>query len=332
MYFYLIGISFKTAHLQLLESAYRDYRKISDFLTHYGNGRFAILRTCNRIEIYGIASNADEAFTQIKNFFRDFPEFYKHAYIKYTGKEVFRYALRLACGLESWLEGEEAILLQLKGWVFQEHFPRELKGLWKEAIFLAEKIRRQSKVGLKAGNIADILFDDLNRRINPATPLRIAVIGTGKIAELIVDHNSGNIRLDFVAHKNYLKAKALAALGKGEAFLIKDLPRVIEQSDVLISATSSPHFVLKEAHFKDIKSKLGHPLYIYDLSLPRDVQPGVKNIKGVFLQNLTDLSGIIIQRNAENLGSINLASYLAQEAAETYSEVAHGIIKNRDAS
>lgn len=321
MYFYLTGIDYKTAPLGALESVCRSRRRLSGFLAGYKLHETAMLRTCNRIEIYGVASNADEAFTRIKELSRAFPEFYSHAYTKYTEREVFCHALRLASGLESWLQGETAILRQLKSWRQQETFPSALAGLWDEVISLSEGIRQRSGLNLEADNIANIVFHDLNKRISPGVAIRAIVMGTGKIAELIAKYRPSRVSLDFVAHKNYLKAESLARESSGRAFLIKDLPRIINDADVLISATSSPHTLLYKADFASLGGNRERALYVYDLALPRDVEPGVRDIPFVSLQDLSDLSIVIAEYNKRNTEKINLASYLVRESVREYAEV-----------
>ncbi len=316
MYFYLIGIDYKTAPFSARANFYCSRAKFVDF---WKAKEAALLFTCNRIEIYAVSSNADTAFSYITEFSRTFPDFFRYAYIKHGEKEVFRHALRLASGLESQLQGELQIFLQLNIWLKQESFSDSLKKLLEKALILTKYIRLQSGLDKGVDNIAKIVYDDLNKYFSPNKPLEIIVVGTGKIAELLARFHPLRVRLNFAANKNYLKAKELAKISGGEAFLLKDLLPKLLKADVLISATTSPHYVLKKEHF--LKASL--PFYIYDLALPPDIEPAVGGLPGIFLQNLDDLKGAIDQFNQRNQESIDFASRLVEETIEEHQGVAY---------
>lgn len=316
MYFYLIGIDYKTAPQGVREYFYRKRLGIIDF---WKTKEAALLFTCNRIEIYVATQNTDTAFGYLRDFSKAYPDFFKYVYIKYDEREVFRHTLRLASGLESQLEGELQIFQQLDNWHRQGHLPFALDELWGNVLSLAKDIRVKSGLNEEGNNIAGVVYADLCKRLDSGGPLKIIVIGTGKIAGLLARYRQPRIRLNFVAHKNYEKAKELSRIAQGEVFLLKDLSGLLSKTDVLISATSSPHYVLKKRDFLNVRP----PFYIYDLALPRDVEPTVGELPGIFLQNLNDLTGAIQQFNQGNQENIYLASRLVEEAIEGYTEAAY---------
>ena len=316
MYFYLIGIDYKTVPLGVRESFYRQRLEIIDF---WRAKEAALLFTCNRIEIYATGNNEDTAFGYITEFSKNFPDFFKYAYVKYGEKEVFQHALRLASGLESQLAGELQIFQQLRNWRIQRYLPFALDGLWKKVLYLSEVIRLQSGLNDDENNIASVVYADLNKHLNSARPQEIIVVGTGKIAELLAKYRQRGIRLNFAAHKNYQKAKELAKSSGGRAFLLEDLAQVLAKAGALISATASPHYVLRKEDFFNAS----HPFYVYDLALPRDIEPAVRDLPGIFLRNLDDLKKVIRQFNQRNQEKIQLASRLVEEAIEGYQEVAY---------
>ena len=319
MYFYLIGTDYKIAAAGIKAGLYRLRPKIADF---WKNKEAALLFTCNRIEIYAVSKNPDIAFSNIAKFSQCFPDFFRHTYIKYGEKEVFKHALRLASGLESQLQGELQIFYQLYNWHTQEKLPYFLGTLWKEALALARVIRIQSSLDKDKDNIAEVVYFDLINRLKLSREIDIVIVGTGKIAQLLARSHKPGQRLNFVAHKNYQKAKELAMISRGRAFLIKDLAQVLPKADVLISATTSPHYVLKSKDFIN----LSRSLYIYDLALPADVEPAVKKLPGVYLLNLEDLTEVIQLFNQRNQEKIRLANRLAEEAIEECLEA--GYVKN----
>jgi len=321
MYFYLIGVDYKSAAIDLREDLYHHRKAISDFWAEYDPHGSAMLVTCNRIEIYGTARYADDAFGHIAGFSKNFPNFLKYAYVKLGEGQVFRHALRLASGLESQLKGEPQISAQLRSWRISGRLPSPLENLWDKAILLSEKIRAASNLNNNADNIATLIFDDIEKRLEQKERCGIVVVGTGKIAEIFAKHKLPGAHLTFAAHKNHQKAQTLAKDSGGEALPLQELPRIITKADALIGATSSPHYVLKKEHFDGYPVRRARPLYIYDLAIPRDVEPAVGSIEGVYLHNLDTLKPLFSRYNNSLQNRVESASDLIEDALRIGKEV-----------
>ncbi|MFH0840206.1 MAG: hypothetical protein V1883_04230 [Candidatus Omnitrophota bacterium] len=333
MHFYLIGIDYKTTPFDARERIYRSRKAIAYFLENDERRTSAALITCNRIEIYGISKDPGEAINHIDGFFAEFPDFAARAYTKYGKEEVFRHALRLACGIESQIQGELQILAQVKAWSDRGIFHPGLKQLWDEAISISEELRFRAGLNDPSENIATIAFHDLKKRLNIKQSADIVVIGTGKIAELIAQYRQDFFCINFIAHKNHEKAEALARASGGRASLLIDLPRLLSGADAVISATSSPHYILKKEHFFALSKQRKSPLYLYDLAVPRDIEPAVRDIEGLVLRNLDDLSGAFDEHNRRKRKNIDLASCLVDEKLRNYAERTYGkSYQNRNAA
>lgn len=320
MNFYLIGIDYLSASLKIREEISLRRKEILDFWQARKPRETAILSTCNRMEIYGVVKDLDGALMEISVFKQRFGGLFENAYIRFGKTEIFEHLLRLACGLESQLVGELQILQQLKAWSVQGLLPQPLSELLEQILPLAEDIRRQAGLNRGEINIVNIVLEDLKKRIGVKSAMEIIVVGTGKIAQLIALYRPKNIRLHFVSHKRRLQAQLLAERAGGEIREISDLPNLLLTVDSLISATSSPHFVISEKHFLMRSSKRQRPIYLYDLAIPRDIEPQVSHLPGVFLQNLNDLGPVFEQNNQLRQSEISLAKYLATEIINSYKD------------
>ncbi|MDP8229721.1 MAG: hypothetical protein P9L93_01300 [Candidatus Gorgyraea atricola] len=306
MILYLIGISYKEAPLSLRESIYRARKEIIEFWQKPGRSSAALF-TCNRVELYGASLDIFSAAKTIESFQIRFPWISERSYVKFGDREVVEHALRLACGLESQVIGEEEILEQLNSWIRQASFPLALRRIWNDILGKVETIRIKSGLKEVKANIATIIFKDLDK------PKEIVIVGTGKIARVFSKNKPDGINLNFVARKKHKQARQLANQSGGRAILLDDLEQLLLSADVLISATSSPHYVLKKEHFLNIVKKRNKPIYLYDLAAPRDIEPDVGNIPGIFLQNLDDLN-IVFEQHKRSLNSyIKKAELLVQD-------------------
>ncbi len=181
---------------------------------------------------------------------------------------------------------------------------------------MASEIRVKS--GLNSGeiNIARLLFEDLKNIETDNGKLKIAVVGTGKVARLLAEYKPDNVQLFFVAHKNRLRAEALANRVGSEVLSFGQFKQAIPSVNVLVSAASSPHIILRSEDVPDSVLQRDIPLYIYDLGFPVNVARELGQRKNVILRNLDDL--VLSAKNTSNYlqGNLNLAEYLIEETVE----------------
>ncbi len=307
MIFYLIGIDHNKTSFKIREQISLSRDDILGYWNWVSPANTAILFTCNRVEIYGVADTFKEAEHLQKEFTALFENLFSNAYIIYGKENIFRHGLKLAAGLESQLQGETQIMQQLNDWINKNNFNEYLFYLWQEILLTATMIKKQTDVKGNVPNIAELVFEDLSKKITKKNNTNVMVIGTGKIAQLIAENKPGNISLLFVARKKKKKARAFADLVDGGALLLEEISEGLIEIDAIISATSSPHYALKRKHFKDIVNKQKRNIYIYDLAMPRDVEPEVAQIG---FNKIINIEKVISQHNLKS-------TYLKEFVKET---------------
>ena len=315
MIFYLIGIDHKATPLRIRQTAYQRRKEIIDFAGGLQEAR--VLFTCNRVEIYGQAPDFKEVHKAVRLLRRRFQSLFDNAYVRLELREVIVHALRLACGLESQLKGEEQIARQLYSWIRQEGFGRTMHRLWCQVLSSAYDIRGWS--GLKQVSIAAIVLEDVFSRREPGAVARIVVVGTGKVAELFVRESDRRVRLFFAARKKHSRARQLAESAGGQALFFKEAVSLFPHVDAVVSATSSPHHLLRKEHFSEIGAR-GRDLYLYDLAVPQDVDPAVSGLKGISLYTLDDLDSLFTKYNQRLTPAVARAEALIREAAKRIRE------------
>lgn len=313
MIFYLIGIDYKTVSLEEIEVAHRLRREIVNYWHRVNPGKAAVLATCNRVEIYGIASNIHEAVALERSFKHTFKNCFEDAYVAYGYDNVFEHGVRLASGLKSQLRGERQIMQQLEKWRACDNFPIFLRNIWGRIIKNAKEIRALSGLDKNTIDIAELVLDDLERNAIYKKSTEILVIGTGKIATLIAEKNLQSAHLIFVARKKLSRAKELAAICGAEALLRDELPQRLLEVDAIISATNSPHYVLTLSDFSLALKSRRRPLYIYDVAVPRDVAPEIYTVPFTRIKVLEDLSLAFYERKTYLSGRLQHAEKLIEE-------------------
>jgi len=321
MTFYLIGIDYRTAPIEVREAAYRLRKEIIRYWQSANPGRVAVLVTCNRLEIYGIANNLYEASKLYRSFKVCFENISEYTHLLYGRDEILRHGLRLVCGLKSQIRGEFQIMEQLETWFRKDDFPEALKDIWGYILKMGAIIRRQA--GLDKDRVidaSDLVFNDLSQNICLSEDTKIMVIGTGKVASLIAHRKDRIGHLIFVARKKRVEAESLANISGGEALLRQDMPAYLNTIDAIISATSSPHYVLTMKSFAEALNRRSKVLYVYDLALPRDVSPEVDNLPFVRMRNLDDLTTDFSKRKSDIDKSLAITTKLIEDKIVEYKE------------
>ena len=97
----------------------------------------------------------------------------------------------------------------------------------------------------------------------------------------------------FVANRSYERAAVLAETMGGRAIHFDDWSREFHEVDILIGSTAAPHHVLtKEKLAPMMRSRPDRPLFCIDLAVPRDFEPAVNDLDGVYLYDIDSLQRI----------------------------------------
>ncbi|MDP2980742.1 MAG: NAD(P)-dependent oxidoreductase, partial [Candidatus Omnitrophota bacterium] len=163
-------------------------------------------------------------------------------------------------------------------------------------------------------SIGTIAVEFIKDRISSLAGKNILIIGAGRVVELIVKHlKKETPNVIFIANRTFEKAKVLSMQIKAKAVRFDELKKFLNTADVIITATRSPHFIIDK---KMLEYMINHKILIIDLAMPRDVDPEVKNIKGVELFYLEDLKAAIEKKLAGKACEIGKLKILIEIEAE----------------
>jgi len=330
----VVGTNHNHSPVEFRESIYFSKKNLQDsldFLKERGILKGAvILSTCNRVEIYASAPEPEKGIEEIKDFISmfhgmDINKFSPYLYI-YKGIDAARHLFLVTCGLDSLILGESQILEQVKAALVEsesaDFIDRPLKRIFDSSISFAGSVHRDDKMFSGDISIGSIVVSFLKERFGRLEGKNILIIGTGKVTELVVRHlEKETPKVILIANRTFEKAKALAGLINARAVRFNELKSSLAKVDIIITATRSPHFILKR---EDVLKAISYEpsamnnkqLLIIDLAMPRDVDPEVKNIKGVELFYLEDLNAVIEKNTAGMTCGIGKLKILIEIEAE----------------
>lgn len=283
-------LSFSAAQLQTPLQALRSY--VSEGL---------IISTCNRVEVYGLAPDAEAGVGAIRRFLADWhgttPDaLWPHLYTL-TGADAVRHLFRLASGLESMVLGEDQIMGQIKtafvAAATAEMLGQVLNRLLTSALAAGKRVRTQTAIARTPVSVVSVALESARALGGPLASQRVLILGTGRMAELALKHLRGDTaRSVGVVGRSPERLGALAATYGALPWGFDQLDQALAEADVVISCTSAPGFVLgREAVARAVAGRAA-PLLLLDMAVPRDIDPQVSALPGVRLIGVDDLQAI----------------------------------------
>ncbi len=304
MSFIVVGTNHKYSSIVLREKLSFSKKRLKNALNFLRERKIlkgvVILSTCNRIEIYASIEDSESGIREIKDFISRYHEvnkgtFSPYLYI-YEGKQALKHLLSVACGLDSQILGETQISGQVK-FAFDESNNANfidgfLRKIFGSAISFAKRMRAETKISEGKISIGSVAIDFIKGKLKDALcGKNVLIIGVGKVTELVLKYlKKENPNVIFISNRTFEKAKELAAQIGAQAVRFDELKELLRKADAVISATASPHFIIKKESFDE---NISHRLLIIDLALPRDVDPLVREIKNIDLFGLEDLDAVI---------------------------------------
>ncbi|MFQ5866899.1 MAG: glutamyl-tRNA reductase [bacterium] len=327
----LIGISHKTAPLKIRErfafSRKRLGEALSKLLEMESIDEAVILSTCNRVEIYTCINDMEMGQVELRNFLVNYHHLEENRNSKYLyllkDKEAIKHLFRVASGLDSQVIGENQILGQVKSAYLQAKEMGTTNGLFnrlfQKASAVGKLVRTKTRISqgnLSIGKVALKMLEEFWQRL---TGKKILIIGTGKIGELVTKYlKDREVSGVFIANRTYENACLLASKVGGKAVRFDRLKEELKEADIVISATASPHLIIKREIISEIMELRRKTLVIMDLALPRDVDPEVKNVSNVILYNLDDLNSIIESNHKQRKEEAKRAEKIVEEETEKF--------------
>lgn len=306
-----LGLSHKTAPLELRERLALTEGRATGLMGELaGSGRAreaTIVSTCNRTEIYLVADDPVEAesaaLSALATKSETRPtELISHLY-SLRGEDAARHLFQVTAGLDSMVLGEAEIQGQIK----RAHELALVEGasgpilnrLFRGALAAGGRARNETGISEKGVSVASVAVGIARRALGDLANRQALIVGAGDTAELVARAlaRSGADAV-FVANRHFDRAQDLAERFGGEAGRIDDLPARIEAADIVISATNSPHHLIDIDVVRPIMTaRADRPLYLIDLAVPRDIDPGVRDLGGVTVSDVDDLQ-LVAKRNA----------------------------------
>src|SRR5207248_9524634 len=110
-------------------------------------------------------------------------------------------------------------------------------------------------------------------------------------------HGAGAV---FVANRTHERALELAAKFSGKAILFEQLYETAAEADIVISSTGAPFHIFRREHGElFLQRRKNKPMFFIDIAVPRDVDPAVNGLDGIFVYDIDDLQSVVTSHVAD---------------------------------
>jgi len=334
-----VGINHKTAPIDIREKFFLNSMEQDLLLTELRCNpsilEAFVLSTCNRTEVYANVLATQNHFAyfirllanikKVKFISQETPRWF---YV-YTDKEMVRHLFRVTTGLDSLVLGEKQILGQVRDAFRRAEtkvmFSKNFHILANLAIRSGKKAHSETDIGYGGSSVSWAAVMMAERLLGTLQDKSILIIGAGKMGELSLSqiHKKGIQKL-YLMNRTEAIAKTLARQYRGIAVGFCDIKEVLSLVDACVCSASAPHYILEKGVIEKVmKLRNNRPLFLIDISMPRNIDPKAAKVKNVTLSHIDDLEKVVsetMRKRQEAVGCVE--QMIEQKVGEFYQKLA----------
>jgi len=325
----LTGLNHKTAPVELRERLAIASEDLADetraLLSHPGIVEGLILSTCNRVELLVCYDGREPELASYLNerFAVDSQSLQPHLY-QHRESEAVLHLFRVAASLDSMVVGEPQILGQVKESYAAARSVGAVGGnlerLLQGAFSAAKKVRTETQIGASSVSIASVAVDLARKIFGSLEGKRVLLVGAGKMSELAARHlmqqGAGSL---LISNRTHDRALSLAQKFKGHVIRFDDLHARADEADILITSTGSPEFIFRTPHAQQfLHRRRNRPMFIIDIAVPRDVDPEINRLDGIFLYDIDDLQSVAVSNLSDRAREAQRAEEILEHELARY--------------
>jgi glutamyl-tRNA reductase len=327
-----LGVSHKTAPVALRERlAMTDVgaeRFLREAVEDPALDEAVVISTCNRTELYVVGRDPVEAESAVLSRLaaRAGIRPTELAEVIYSPRncDAARQLYRVASGLESMIVGEA----EVQGQVRRAHeLARgvEATGPFTNRLFAAalqtgKRVRTETAIGEGGASVSSVAVDLAQDLLGDLRERRTVIIGAGETSELTARALSEHgVQAVFFANRHADRARSIAARFGGDVVPLDDLPAHLNDADIVVSSTSSPHPILGVAEVEQVMaSRDGRALLLIDIAVPRDIDAECGGIEGVTLYDIDDLQAVVARTLSARAAEAERAEHIVEDEIQRF--------------
>ena len=328
MHLIVVGLSHKTAPVEIREKLAVPESRLGEALgrlcSYRGVKEGILLSTCNRVEVYSVVEDVESGYGRIQEFLADThlslsseqltPHLYCH-----TGDRAIAHLYRVAASLDSMIIGESQILGQIKD-AFEVALAHKTTGVImnkvvKKAISVAKRVRTETKIAEMAVSVSYAAVELAKKIFSNLAEKTVLLVGAGEMAKLAARHLiAQGVRQVRITTRTPQHAIDLADKFGGTPIPFEQFREEMAIADIVLVSTGAAHYLIGAEDVRRAVEKRGNrPMFLIDISVPRNIDPAVRHVDNAFLFDIDDLKLRVQQNRAERLQEAEKAERMVVE-------------------
>lgn len=287
-----------------------------------------IVSTCNRTEIYVVPDDDQPRHEQLRTWLADWKNcpLPDSQSFSLRGLGAARHLFEVASGIDSQVIGD----IQIIGQVRQAYEIARKQGatgkllsrLFTSAIHAGKRVKSETELFTGAVSISYVAVELARKIFYPISEKRTLVIGAGSSGEMaarnLFDQGVRNIT---ITNRTPERGHDLIQrLGFGDWLPLEEMPSRLGSFDIVIVSTGAQTYLVTHDDARNAASQReGEPMLIVDISLPRNVDPGINRISTIFCKDIDDLNGVVESNVERRRAEIPRAEMIIADELEKFS-------------
>ena len=327
-----LGLNYRTSPVEVREKFSVSRKQLTgcnaELAALPGVEECVLLSTCNRTELYYWTHQPELAHRGILgHFLGRVPHSgeVSACFYNYEGSGALEHLACVAAGLDSMVVGETEIFGQLKD-AYRAAVEAGTTAACANRTFqrifsIGKKVRTETRITSGPTSVGAVAVQLAHNALDGLSGANVLIVGAGEIARSTAQSlRSRGAESIFVANRSYDRAVDLAAQVGGRVIRFSEWIPYLEQIDIVIVSTASPVYVVSPPVLQETQAvREGRPLFLIDLSVPRNVDPACAEVEGVHVYDMDDMQSMVAdtrrQRAAEIAGGEELVKLWVRENA-----------------
>lgn len=329
---WVVGLSHHSAPVELRERLAFENGSVEIALERLkaiqGIDEAALVSTCNRVEALAYGADDGALATSIGDFLArergvEASEVSRHLYVHHD-REAVRHLFRVASSLDSMVVGEPQILGQLKTFYQMSTAARAaghvLHRVFHKSFSVAKRVRTETGIASRSVSVSSVAVDLAMQIFESLSDKTAMVIGAGKMAELVARHlHTNGVGSTIFTNRTFDRAVEMAKAFRGTPVPFEDLGRYLRIADVVLGSTSAAGFLLGPELLHEVQRERSHrPMFLIDLAVPRNFDPRLNGLDGVYLYDIDDLQGVAADNRGSRASEAERAESIVDEEVEAF--------------
>jgi glutamyl-tRNA reductase len=333
MNLFCIGLSHHTANVATREQ-FAGGATAESIVREAGCTEALLLSTCNRVEVYAVSQqriSTDEIARCLMRKMNTDPHDYAPPFYRYEAEKCVQHLFRVASALDSMVVGERDTGAGEKAYESARTSGAVgpyLHRLFQRAFRVAKQVRTHTDIARGAVSVGSVAVDLAQRIFGKLSDCKVLVLGAGETSErtarALISRGVSDLR---VSNRSTDRAVELAQAVGGRAVSFDEWAPQCREIDILITSTASETPLLTPEKLAPmLRERLDRPLFIIDIAVPRDVDPSVNEMEGVYLYDIDSLQSVAEQSLALRRQQVAAAeSIIAEHVADFVDSISRGM-------